>query len=89
MAQKSRTGQLTSDRIGARFEALIARHTRLEATAARALFPTEADQEELVELLAIVDGATDENVARARLVENIGNVAGAVVKIGKRFATGR
>ena len=66
----------------------LAKSTTLNAPEAQNLFPTKADQDELLELLKIVHGAADENERKAKRVENAGKVAGAMIKITKRFASG-
>lgn len=66
----------------------LAKYTRLNPQEAQNHFPTKADQGELLELLKIVHGAADENERKAKLVENAGKVAGAMIKITKKFACG-
>lgn len=88
MADVSAIGRLASQRTREEFAAELAQHTTLTAPEIAALFPERTDQEEFLELLNIVSAAADDNVKKAKLIERIGTVGGAVIKITKRFATG-
>ena len=52
------------------------------------LFPKKSDREELVELLKIVNSATDDNQKKAKITAKIGTISGTVLKIAKKFAIG-
>ncbi len=88
MPQLSAIGALAKAETRKEFADELAKYTSLNAQEMQSLFPQKADQDELIALLEIVHGATSDNEKKAQLVERIGNVAGAIVKITKRFATG-
>ncbi len=88
MATLSSIGKLAQAETRKEFADQLARYTSLSAGEAQELFPKQSDQEELLELLKIVTATTDDNSKKAKLIERIGNVSGAVIKIAKRFAAG-
>ncbi len=88
MAKLSDIGRLAHADTKKEFAGELAKFTSLNAQEALDLFPTKADQEELLELLKIVHGTADENERKSKLVQNAGKVAGAMIKITKKFASG-
>jgi hypothetical protein len=88
MAKKSKIGELASVATKDEFAQELSSFTTLTADEIKALFPTESDRAELLELLRIVNSAGSENAKKAEIVEKIGTVSGAVVKLAKKFATG-
>ena len=52
------------------------------------MFSKKSDREELVELLKIVNSATDDNQKKAKIAAKIETISGAVLKIAKKFAIG-
>lgn len=88
MPKLSPIGEITESETKEEFADALAKHTTLTAAEVQNLFPTKADREELLELLKIVGAAASDNEKKARLIGRIGDVAGAVVKITKKFATG-
>ena len=88
MAKRSAVGQLASAKTKAQFGSVLSSYTTLTAAELKELFPTKSDREELIELIRIVNSDARDKQKRAELVQRIGNVAGAVIKIGKKFATG-
>jgi hypothetical protein len=88
MPKLSPIGELAAAETNREFAETLAKYTTLNADEVRQLFPKKADQTELIELLKIVSESADDNERKARLTQRIGAVAGAVIKISKRFATG-
>ncbi len=85
---KSIIGGIASAKTKKEFGEKLSSHTTLRANELESLFPKKSDRDEIVELLKVVNSATSENNKKAKLVKNIGKYSGAVVKIGKKFATG-
>jgi hypothetical protein len=67
----------------AEYASLISSITSLNDAEIKKLFPERADKDKLVELLNIVNEATDDNDAINKLTKNIGTLAGTVVKLVK------
>ncbi|MBI3014426.1 MAG: hypothetical protein HYY65_05055 [Candidatus Tectomicrobia bacterium] len=88
MPKKSKIGELASKETKAEFGEELSSYTSLTVAEIKALFPTKSDRDELVELLRIVNSTADENSKKAELIEKIGKVSGAVVKLAKTFASG-
>jgi hypothetical protein len=88
MPKQSVIGRLASAETKKQFAAELAQYTSLSSPEVEALFPKEQDREELLRLLEIVGSASDDNDKKARIIEHAGKIAGAVLKITKRFATG-
>ena len=88
MPKPSPIGEIADAETKQEFADALSRHTSLTAREVQELFPKKADQEELLELLKIVSSAANDNEKKARLIERIGDVAGAVIKITKKVATG-
>ena len=88
MPKLSPIGEIADAETKQEFADALAKHTSLTAQEVQDLFPKMADQEELLELLKIVGGAAADNEKKARLIARIGDVAGAVIKITKKVATG-
>jgi len=88
MPKLSPIGEIAQTETKREFADALAKHTTLTAQEVQDLFPTKADREELLELLKIVGAATTDNEKKARLINRIGDVAGVVIKIAKKFATG-
>ena len=88
MPKPSPIGEIADAATRKEFADALARHTSLTTKEVQDLFPKKADQEELLELLKIVSSAANDNEKKARLIERIGDVAGAVIKITKKVATG-
>lgn len=88
MPKLSPIGALAQTETKKEFAEELAKLTSLNAREVQELFPTKADQDELLELLKIVHDSADDNERKARLVAKAGDIAGAVIKVTKRFATG-
>lgn len=88
MPKPSKIARIARVKTKERFGEELSSHTALRASELESLFPKQSDRDEIVELLKIVNSATSENNKKAKIVKNIGKVSGAVVKIGKKFATG-
>lgn len=88
MAKLSKLGTLTHRKTKDQFSEELAKYTSLTAGENKALFPKQKDREEMVHLLKIVNKAGDDTAKKAELIENIGKVGGAVLKVAKRFAIG-
>ena len=88
MPKPSPIGEIADAETRQEFANALAKHTSLTAKEVGDLFPKKADQEELLALLEIVSSSANDNEKKARLIENIGDVAGAVIKITKKVATG-
>jgi hypothetical protein len=79
--EKDKIGMLASNATREEFSDELARHIRLTKEEIDALFPSQSDREELATLVGVVLSAADENERKARLIGNIGKVAGAVTKL--------
>jgi hypothetical protein len=88
MPTKSEVGKLASTKTKKEFGAELSRLTSLTEKEAKELFPKKSDREELVELLKIVNSASDDNQKKAKIVAPIGPMIGAVLTIAKKFALG-
>lgn len=69
-----------------RFAERISSLCRLTDAEVADLFPEQRDKEELVRLMRIVRSAAEGNDEKAKLVGDISNVAGAVLKLLVKFA---
>lgn len=74
-----RVADLTDEKYTSEISSLC----RLKDGEINSLFPGKADKDKLFQLLKIVNDATNENQKVAVLTQNIGNLAGAVVKVVK------
>lgn len=88
MAKMSPIGKIAEAETKKEFAEQLAIYTTLSAQEAMELFPTKVDRDELIALLKIVKDSADDNDRKAKIVERIGEVSGALVKISKKFATG-
>lgn len=88
MPKKSKVGEIASARTKEEFGDKLSSYTSLTSEEVEDLFPEQSDREELLELIKIVNSSADENIKKAKLVKNIGSVSSAVLKIGKKFASG-
>ena len=88
MPRKSKVGRLASAPTKAHFAEELSSYTSLTADEVKALFPKKSDRDELLELLRIVQSAADEDAKKAQVVEKIGKISGAVLKLATRFASG-
>ena len=57
--------------------------TTLKDSEINAMFPEKPDKQNLLQLLAIVNAATDENNKTAQLINNINTFAGTVIRLVK------
>lgn len=69
--------RMTEEQMDSRISSL----TRLTDSELSSLCPTKADKKKLAELMAIVKEATDENVKRQKIIDNISNFASIIIKI--------
>lgn len=74
-----RAADLTDEKYASEISSLC----RLKDEEINSLFPGKADKDKLLKLLKIVNDATNENQKVAVLTQNIGNLAGTVVKVVK------
>jgi len=88
MPKKSPIGEVASATTRAAFANKLSSLTTLSADEIAALFPTKADRDEMVALLAIVAAATNDNAKRAALISQIAQVAGAVLKVVGKVTVG-
>jgi hypothetical protein len=88
MAKRSAVGKLASSKTKAQFAEELSSYTSLTADEIKDLFPTKSDREELLELIKIVNSDANDKQKKAELVQKISQIGGAVIKIGKKFATG-
>lgn len=86
MATKSAVGKAVNTK--AKFAEQLSSFTTLTADEIKMLFPNKSDRTELLELIAIVNSSANENKKKAKLIQDISKVSGAVIKLGKRFAPG-
>lgn len=84
--KKSDIGNAASELTRAQFASELSRFLRLSTAEIEALFPTEADREELARLAGIVLSAGTVNQQRAALIDAIPGVAGAVLKLLRHAA---
>ena len=63
----------------AKLESLLQLDPKLQA-----LFPSEADKQELASLIEIVESAADENESKAKIIAEIGEVSGAVIRLSRK-----
>jgi hypothetical protein len=84
--KKSDIGNAASELTRPQFAQELSRFLRLSTTEIDALFPSDADREELARLTSIVLNAGTVNQQRAALVNAIPNVAGAVLKLLRHAA---
>jgi len=57
--------------------------TRLKDSDIERLFPTRSDKDHLLQVLEIVNAATDENKKVAQLKKNFDSIAGTVIRLVK------
>ena len=88
MPEISDIGETAKDATDKEFADALAKYTKRDPDEAKTLFPTKQDQKELVSLIKIVGDATDDNERKAKLIARVGDVAGVLVTITKKFATG-
>lgn len=88
MAKRSPVGKLASAKTKSQFAEELSSYTTLTADEAKQLFPTASDREELLELIKIVTSDASDKEKKAEVIEKIGKVSGAVIKLGKKFALG-
>ena len=84
--KKSDIGNAASELTRSQFAQELSRFLRLSTSEIDALFPTEADREELARLTNIVLNAGTVNRQRAALIDAIPDVAGAVLKLLRHAA---
>lgn len=88
MATRSTIGSLASATTKKQFADNLSSYVSLTSTEIAELFPTKTDREELLELIKIVTADTEDKKKEARLIDRIGQVSGAVIKILKQFTAG-
>jgi hypothetical protein len=76
-------GSAASRLTDAQFSNEISSFVRLSQTEIDTLFPMQNDKQQLSALVDIVLNAANDNERMAKLVNGIGNVAGAVIKLLK------
>ena len=86
MAKRSAIGRLASVKTKKQFADELSSYTTLTSNEIQNLFPTKSDREELMELIKIVNSDASDKEKKAKLIEKIGKISGAVIKIGKKFA---
>ena len=64
---------------------MISSLTRMKDDEVEELFPTQADQEKLIELMKIVNQSTSENEKKELLAHNIEDLAGTAIKLLGKF----
>lgn len=84
MPKKSDIGKLASAKTKVQFADQLSSLTQWRADEIKELFPTKSDRDELMELIKIVNSNADEKTKQAQLVENIGKISGAVLKISRK-----
>ena len=88
MPRKSAVGRVASEKTRAQFADELASLTTFSEEELANLFPTETDRKELKSLLDAVNAATDDNVRKQRIIDNIQQFSGAVVKLTQKISTG-
>lgn len=88
MPKRSVVGQLASKNTKKEFSEELSSYTQLTKDEIDAMFPKKSDREELLSLLNVVSSAASENERKAKIVEKIGSISGAVVKLVTKFAPG-
>jgi len=88
MPNKSAIGKLASAKTKVEFAEELSSLTAFTSQELKDLFPLKSDREEWLELAKIVNSDATDKDKQAELVAKIGKVSSAVIKIGKRFATG-
>lgn len=83
MAKKSEIGEKASKITGQELATQLAAATRLSLADIERLFPKQADQAALLELVEAVQNASSENAAKAVVTARIGDFAKVLVKIVK------
>ena len=73
----------TADMTNTQLASQISSLTTLKDSQINSLFPAKSDKENLLQLLDIVNAATDENRKITQLKSNIESVAGTVIKLVK------
>lgn len=84
MPKKSEIGELASAKTTAEFADKLSSYTTLTAAEIATLFSAKSDREELMELITIVQSDADDKAKQAKLVESIGKISGAIIKIAKK-----
>ena len=74
-----------ADETDIELESKISSLTHMNDEDINALFPELADKEKLVQLMKIVNQSASENEKKVRLVNNIEDLAGTVVKLLAKF----
>lgn len=74
-----------ADETDLQLESKISSLTHMSDDDINALFPKKADKEKLIQLMKIVNQSTSENEKKARLVNNIKDLAGTTVKLLAKF----
>ena len=77
-----KTAQRTNEQLASEISSL----THLTDVQINSITPEKADKEKLLQLLEIVNAATDENDKIAQLTANIQRLAGTVIKVLKVLA---
>lgn len=88
MPTKSKIGELASKKTKVTFAEELAKHTTLTTEQIVDLFPLKADRDELIELLKVVNSASDDNTKKAKIIANAAGFGGALLKVAKGFAPG-
>lgn len=76
----------SAEKTNAELAAEISSLTSLTDSQINSIAPVRGDQENLLRLLEIVKSATDENNKVKQLKDNIGDLAGAVIRVLKVLA---
>jgi len=88
MAELSDIGDEAAAQTDQEFAAQLSKYTQRDAAEVQKLFPTREDQKELLDLMRLVNEAAASNERKAKFIEGSGAVAGAVIKLTKRYMTG-
>ena len=83
MAKKSSVGRAASQVTRQELATQLAAATRLSVADIEDLFPRQADQAALLELVNVVKSAASENAAKAAITSRIDDFARVLVKIVK------
>lgn len=87
MAKRSAIGKLAGAKTKKQFANELSSYTTLTSDEIQNLFPKKSDREELLELIKIINSDADDKEKKAELIDKIGKVSGAIIKIGKKFVT--
>lgn len=85
MAKKSDIGNDASEKTKKIFADELSSLTILTSKEIQSLFPEETDRAELEAFMKIISADSEDKVKQQKLVDSIGKISGAILKIGKKF----